>query len=164
MSEFEIFKVKMDIRTRPYFDFSIDKYKSGLTEFVFTSSPDFYFLIGKKKSGHVRISISKFERTKSGLTNFFHNNVILQSGFNFLHLKMKIWTRPDFLFFNWKQKIRTRPDFNFSIGEKKIRTNKICSLQYHNSHKSLVWIFRCVSTSRFHKITDNRHLALYEFV
>ena len=48
MSEFEIFKVKMDIRTRPYFDFSIDKYKSGLTEFVFTSSPDFYFLIGKK--------------------------------------------------------------------------------------------------------------------
>ena len=48
MSESKIFKEKMDIRTLPYFYFSIDKYKSGLTEFVFTSNPDFNFSIGEK--------------------------------------------------------------------------------------------------------------------
>ena len=75
----------MDIRTRLYFDFYIDKYKSGLTEFVFTSSPDFYLSMEKSKYGRVRISIFTLKISNSDM-----------SGFSFINGKFQFRTCPNF--------------------------------------------------------------------
>ena len=79
----------MKIRTRLDLYFSIDKYQSGLAKFVMSSSPDFNFSIGKRKSGHVRILIFQLKiknldasgfqffnwKKKSGLTKTFFTNL-----------------------------------------------------------------------------------------